>query len=520
MDENTRLFDPTHAGLEQEKYCDPCIIVIFGASGDLTKRKLMPALFELYRNGNMAEGSKIIGFSRSFTDHFHFRQEMKKAIDEFGTEEQKNDIDWKDFSNSLHYIRADFNDSNSFLLLKKEIEKLESKGETCGNRLFYFATPPQFYITIIENLGKEHFNHPVNEDSWTRLIVEKPFGHDLDSAQKLNKKISRFFDENQVYRIDHYLGKETVQNLLVFRFGNSIFEPIWNRNYIDHIQITAAETIGIENRAGYYDKAGALRDMVQNHLLSIVSLIAMEPPVTFEADVVRDEKAHVLHAIQPFANEDVEKYVIRAQYGEGIIDGHETAGYTEEKGVSKDSITETYAALKLNIQNWRWAGVPFYLRTGKRLHKHSTEIKLIFRRTPHMIFRMMTKDTHISNILTIRIQPEESISLSFNAKHPGPGMKIEPVVMDFNYFDTFGTRAGNAYERLLRDCLSGDQTLYSRRDAVEASWSIVDTILNVWSTQNVKKIPIYSSGTWGPKEADKMMELDGKRWSPILRLTV
>ena len=520
MSESVHLFDPSHSGLEKEKYCDPCIFVIFGASGDLTKRKLMPALFELYRNGNMAEGSKIIGFSRSFKDHFHFRQEMKKAINEYGTKEQKDDVDWKEFSDTLHYISADFNDPGSYEKLKKEIAELESGGETCGNRLFYFATPPQFYATIVENLGKEHFNHPANEDSWTRIIIEKPFGHDLESAQKLNKKISRHFDEHQVYRIDHYLGKETVQNLLVFRFGNSIFEPIWNRNFIDHIQITASETLGIENRAGYYETAGALRDMVQNHLFQLVSLIAMEPPVTFESDVVRDEKAHVLHAVQPFTKEDVEKYVVRAQYDEGVIEGDEVPSYLQEKGVNKNSVTETYVALKLNIQNWRWAGVPFYLRTGKRLHRHSTEIKLIFRRTPHMIFRNIARGVHISNILTIRIQPEESISLSFNAKHPGSGMNIEPVVMDFDYFSTFGTRAGNAYERLIRDCLSGDQTLYSRRDAVEASWSIVDTILNAWESEKVKTIPLYSAGTWGPKEADKMMELDGKRWSPILRLTV
>jgi glucose-6-phosphate 1-dehydrogenase len=513
--ENIHIFDPTHAGIEYEKYCDPCVMVIFGASGDLTRRKLIPSLFNLYRKGFMAEGSKIIGFSRSFADHFAFRSAMKKALQEFGTKDQQNDPDWKDFSEILHYISADFNNIDEFKKLETEIGTIESKGETCGNRLFYFATPPQFYETLINNLGKTGLNKPLNEDSWTRIVVEKPFGHDLDSAQKLNKKISRFFSESQVYRIDHYLGKETVQNLMALRFGNSIFEPIWNRNYIDHIQITAAESIGIENRSAYYERAGALRDMVQNHMLQLVSLMAMEPPVTFEADIVRDEKVQVLHAVKELSPEEVKKYTVRGQYGNGVVDGNEVPAYIEEKGVSKDSITETYAALKLNIQNWRWAGVPFYLRTGKRLYKHSTEIKLFFKKTPHMIFRMLAKEVHDTNILTIRIQPEEGISLSFNAKRPGPGMEVQPVIMDFDYYTSFGTRISDAYERLLRDCLSGDQTLYSRRDAIEVSWSIVDNILNAWADQKVKSIPVYPPGTWGPKESDDIMNSDGRSWAAL-----
>ena len=513
--ENIHLFDPTHIGLEKERYCDPCIIVIFGASGDLTKRKLMPALFNLHRNGLMDEGSKIIGFSRSFTDHFVFRSAMKKAINDFGEDDQQNETDWKDFSEILHYINADFNDPRAFEKLKTEIETLESKGETCGNRLFYFATPPDLYETLNLNLGKAGLNRPLNEDSWTRIIVEKPFGHDLESARKLNAKLAKFFNERQVYRIDHYLGKETVQNLLALRFGNSIFEPLWNRNYVDHIQITGAESIGIENRAGYYEHAGALRDMVQNHIFQLVSLIAMEPPVTFESDIVRDEKVHVFHAMQPLNTEEVKKYAIRGQYGSGVVDGMVVPAYFEEKGVAKDSITETFTALRINIQNWRWAGVPFFLRTGKRLYRHSTEIKLFFKRTPHMIFRMLAKEVHDTNILTIRIQPEEGISLSFNAKRPGPGMEVQPVEMDFDYFTTFGTKPPNAYERLLRDCLAGDQTLYSRRDAVEASWAIIDSILNAWAEQKAKSIPIYPAGTWGPNESDDMMKNDGKRWAPI-----
>lgn len=494
--ENIHLFDPSHTGLEKEKYCDPCIIVIFGASGDLTKRKLMPALFNLQKNGQMDEGSKIIGFSRSFTDHFAFRTEMKKAIKQFGTEDQQDETDWKDFAEILHYISADFNNLDAFEKLKKEIQSLEAMGDTCGNRLFYFATPPDSYETLNQNLGKAGLNRPLNEDAWTRIIVEKPFGHDLDSARKLNNRLARYFNERQIYRIDHYLGKETVQNLMALRFGNSFFEPLWNRNYIDHIQVTGAESIGIENRAGYYEHAGALRDMVQNHIFQLVALIAMEPPVTFEADIVRDEKVHVFHAMQPLTAEEVKKYTVRGQYGSGVVDGKVVPAYLEEKGVSKESITETYTALRVNIQNWRWAGVPFYLRTGKRLYRQSTEIKLFFKKTPHMIFRMLAKDVHDTNILTIKIQPEEGTSFGFNAKRPGPGMEVQPVTMDFDYFTAFGTKPSNAYERLLRDCLAGDQTLYSRRDAVEASWAIIDSILNAWADQKQKSIPVYTAGTW------------------------
>ncbi len=314
-------FNPAHTGLETERLCDPSILVIFGASGNLTKRKLMPALFNLYTKGYIPEGSKIVGLSRSYTDHFNFRNEMKKAIQEFGADDQKGNLDWEEFSKLLHYISADFGDDNSYENLNNEILKLESSGETCGNRLFYLATPPQFFNVIIDNLGKHGLNHPLNEGCWTRIVVEKPFGHNLESAQKLDKKIGKVFKENQIYRIDHYLGKETVQNLLVFRFGNSIFEPIWNRNYIDHVQITAAETIGLEDRADYYDKAGALRDMVPNHLFQLLAMIAMEPPVTFEPDIVRDEKVQVFHAIQPLTLEEAGKFSVRGQYSDGVIDG-------------------------------------------------------------------------------------------------------------------------------------------------------------------------------------------------------
>ena len=510
--EDNQYFNPAHEGLETEKLCDPSILVIFGASGNLTRAKLMPALFNLYTKGYLPEGSKIVGLSRSFRDHYHFRDEMKKAIKAFGSEDQKSRLDWDEFSKLLYYIKADFNNEKSFEKLKNEIIKLEESGETCGNRLLYLATPPQFFNIIIDNLGKQGMNHPVNDGSWTRIIVEKPFGNDLESAQKLDKKIGKVFKEKQIYRIDHYLGKETVQNLLVFRFGNSIFEPIWNRNYIDHVQITAAETLGIENRADYYDKAGALRDMVPNHLFQLLAMIAMEPPVTFEADIVRDEKVQVFHAIPPITEEEADLFTARGQYTNGIIDGKKVNSYLEEKNVPKDSTTETFAALKLNIQNWRWAGVPFYIRTGKRMPKFVTDITLYFKKTPHMIFRMMGKDVPDSNILSIQIQPDESITLSFSAKVPGAGMKIKPVVMDFDYYSAFGTKPSNAYERLIRDCLSGDQTLYSRRDAVEAAWAIIDNILNRWGNEKKKPISKYDAGSWGPKEADELLEKDGRKW--------
>jgi glucose-6-phosphate 1-dehydrogenase len=514
-EETNYKFNPAHEGLETERFCDPSIIIIFGASGNLTRRKLMPAMFNLYTKGFIPAGSKIVGLSRSYKDHFHFRGEMKKAIQEFGSEEQKSNLDWEEFSKLLYYISADFGNEHSYENLKKEIEELESKGETCGNRLFYLATPPEFFNTIIENLGKQGLNRPLNEDCWTRIIVEKPFGHDLDSAQKLDKKIGKVFKENQIYRIDHYLGKETVQNLLVFRFGNSIFEPIWNRNYIDHVQITAAETLGLDDRADYYDHAGALRDMVPNHLFQLLAMIAMEPPVTFEPDIVRDEKVQVFHAIPPLTEDEAKQFAVRGQYSEGIIDGKKVIGYLGEKGVAQGSETETYAALKLFIQNWRWAGVPFYIRTGKRMPKFVTDITLFFKKTPHMIFRMLAGDASDSNILSIQIQPDESITLNFNAKIPGAGMKIKPVVMDFDYYTAFGTKPSNAYERLIRDCLSGDQTLYSRRDAVEAAWAIIDNVLNYWENEKKKIISKYESGTWGPKEADQLLEKDGRRWKVL-----
>jgi glucose-6-phosphate 1-dehydrogenase len=506
-------YNPAHTGLETEKVCDPSAIIIFGASGNLTKKKLMPALYNLFTAGMISNDTHIIGVARSFNDHEHFRDEMKKAIAESVQNDAKAGEVNKEFTDMLFYIHTDLNDSASYEKLKNELLKQEETDECCGNRLFYLATPPEFFETIIDNLGKQNLNIPKTDNSWTRIIIEKPFGKDLESAQRLDKKIGQVFREFQIYRIDHYLGKETVQNLLVFRFGNSIFEPIWNRNYIDHIQITAAETIGIEDRAVYYDTAGALRDMVPNHLFQLLSLIAMEPPVTFEPDIVRDEKVQVLHAIQPIKPEEIQEIAVRGQYSDGLVNGDKVNSYLKEEGVKKTSHTETYAALKLYVQNWRWAGVPFYLRTGKRMPKFVTDITLFFKKTPHMIFRQIAKGVHDTNTLSIQIQPDENIVFTFNAKLPGAGMNLKPVAMDFDYYSAFGTKLSNAYERLLRDCLSGDQTLYSRRDAVEAAWAIIENVIEEWENDPV--IPKYTSGTWGPRETDELLLKDGRRWKEL-----
>ncbi len=504
-------YQQLYEGLETERTSEPSLIIIFGASGNLTKRKLMPALYNLFCNGFIPEGSKIVGVSRSFADDNNFRDTMKEAIYTSGIKNEKNN-----FYEILYHIKSEFQGENSYNHLKNEIERLEKSGKTCGNRIYYLATPPEYFSTIIENLGKIGMNRPKSGTCWTRIIIEKPFGRDLESAKQLNIQIGQTFKEDQIYRIDHYLGKETVQNLLVFRFGNSIFEPIWNRNYIDHIQITAAETIGIEGRGNYYDKAGALRDMVPNHLFQLLALIAMEPPVTFEADVVREEKVQVLKAIPPFSGESICNSIVRGQYGNGRIEGKEVPSYHKEKDVPPDSKTETFTALKLFIQNWRWAGVPFYIRTGKRMPEFVTDINLFFRKTPHMIFRMMSHDDYkVNNVLSIQIQPDESITLRFNAKEPGAGMTLKPVVMDFDYNSAFGTTPSNAYERLLRDCLSGDQTLYMRRDAIEEAWAIIDNVLKEWGNEKNTRIPMYESGSWGPKEADELLEKDGRKWKNI-----
>jgi len=393
--------------------------------------------------------------------------------------------------------------------LARRLTELDAKYNLCGNRIFYLSTPPEVYADIIEQLGRAGLSRPCNPEAWVRIIVEKPFGRDLASAKELNQIVHNVFEENQVYRIDHYLGKDTVQNLLVLRFGNGIFEPLWNRNYVDHVQITAAETLGVERRGGFYETAGALRDMIQSHVLQLTSLVAVEPPASFDATAVRNEKLKVLQSIRPFDLGAVAQAVVRGQYAKGNANGQSVPGYREEQGVSSISRTETFVAAKLLIDNWRWANVPFYLRTGKRLAKRSTEIVIQFKRAPHVVFRGREAE---ANRLTLNIQPDEGISISFGAKRPGTEMSIGNVNMDFSYKEGFGESTRSAYATLLNDCLRGDATLFDRGDNVEAAWSLVDPILDVWSAAKTATVPQYPSGSWGPRESDALLERDGRKW--------
>ncbi|MFQ5798864.1 MAG: glucose-6-phosphate dehydrogenase [Bacteroidota bacterium] len=502
--------NPLREGLQTERTPDPCVLVIFGASGDLTSRKLMPSLYNLTREGMLPTGFSVLGVARTEGNDAHFREAMKKAVsDSIGAQ---LDSAWESFAEGLFYISGEFGDGSTYQEIRQKLERIDGDRGTCGNRLWYLATPPSVFKTIVDELDNVGLNRTGRDTCWVRIIIEKPFGRDLESARELNDAVANVFDEHQIYRIDHYLGKETVQNLLVFRFANGIFEPIWNRNYIDHIQITTAETVGVENRASYYEGAGALRDMIQNHVLQLLALTAMEPPSTFEANAVRDEKVKVFHAIRPMKRQDVDSLTVRAQYGPGTIGGKSVPGYREENGVDRHSIAETFVTLKLVVENWRWAGVPFYIRTGKRLPKRVTEIAVVFKRTPHLIFRQVDGGRAESNVLAIRIQPDEGISLKFGAKLPGAGIRLQPVTMDFRYGTSFGGRLAEAYQRLLLDCMLGDATLYARRDGVEACWSLMTPILHAWESARVKKIPQYEAGTWGPQESDAFIERNGRTW--------
>jgi glucose-6-phosphate 1-dehydrogenase len=494
---------------------DPCVMVIFGASGDLTKRKLIPALYNLAKSKLLPEHFAIIGFAfNDFTTEI-FRRQLSGDIRTFATDgEPLNEELWKWFEERIYYVQGDFKDPAAYERLRGQLELVDQERGTHGNRFFYLAVAPQFFAEIIQQLGKVSLTTE-EAGHWSRAIIEKPFGHDLQSARELNKQIKEVLDERQIYRIDHYLGKETVQNLMVFRFANSIFEPIWNRAYIDNIQITAAETVGVEHRGGYYDTAGALRDMVPNHLFQLLSLTAMEPPVSFDADAVRGKQAEVLQAISVPEPEQVLTNMVRGQYGDGVIDEQAVPAYRAEPDVAPESSTETYAALKLCIDNWRWADVPFYLRTGKRLAKRVTEIAIRFRRTPFLLFRNTPiKDLH-NNRLVIHIQPEEGITLRFGAKIPGPVMNIGLVNMDFDPARYFGETHSTGYERLLHDCMVGDATLFQRADMVEAGWRVIEPLLDVWKAMPARNFPNYAAGTWGPKEADDLLARDGREWREI-----
>jgi glucose-6-phosphate 1-dehydrogenase len=492
-----------------ERAAGPCVFVLFGAAGDLTKRKLMPALFNLGKAKLLPEHFAVMGVSVDDLSLEAFRSQVTSFLPTGADSAEA--LDW--FRKRLFYERGDFADANTFAKLQERLASLDVEQHTESNYLFYLATAPKFFAQIVQQLGASGLSQQ-ETGRWRRVVIEKPFGHDLDSAQALNRDIKKVLQENQIFRIDHYLGKETVQNIMVFRFDNAIFEPIWNRRYIDHVQITNAETVGVELRGGYFDTAGTLRDMVPNHIMQLISLTAMEPPVSFQADAVRNEQAKILRAVQPLDSEDVLYSSVRGQYGEGMVGGERVPAYRSEPGVAPESKTETFLALKLNIDNWRWAGVPFYIRTGKRLAQRHTEITIQFKRTPFEIFRNSPVHNH-SNQLVMQIQPVEGISLSFGAKVPGPVLRVGSVDMSFEYTKYFGADAYTGYEVLIYECMIGDATLFQRADMVEAGWSIVDPILDVWQALPPRRFPNYPSGTWGPAESDELLTRDGRQWRKI-----
>jgi glucose-6-phosphate 1-dehydrogenase len=488
-------------------------MVIFGASGDLTKRKLIPALYNLAREQLLPRQFAIVGVARRPMSHDGFRQKLTQDLQEFATGPVDPEL-WAWLAPRLYYLPGDGQDPQTYRRLQALLGQLDQQHGTPGNYLFYLATAPGLFAAVIHQLGAAGLLQE-EPGRWRRAIIEKPFGRDFASARALNQEIRRVLQERQIYRIDHYLGKETVQNILVFRFANGIFEPIWNRRYIDHVQITVAETVGVEERGGYYDGTGALRDMVPNHIFQLITLTAMEPPVSFDADAVRDEQTKILRAIQPLSPEEVLTRTVRGQYGEGCLDGEAVPAYRAEKQVAADSRTETFVALKLLIENWRWADVPFYLRTGKRLPKRVTEIAIQFKRAPFMPFRKTAVQRLPPNLLVLHIQPDEGISLRFGAKVPGPLVRLGAVHMDFRYADYFGCTPSTGYERLLYDGMTGDATLFQRADMVEAAWSVVAPILDVWGALPPRDFPNYAAGTWGPKAAAELLERDGRQWRRI-----
>ncbi|MBZ5628266.1 MAG: glucose-6-phosphate dehydrogenase [Acidobacteriia bacterium] len=504
----TVVAEPTAAPVHRrvERIPDACAMVIFGASGDLTRRKLMPALYQLARERLLPPCFSVVGNSRRGMSDDAFRAEMRTAVERFGGAVE-TEI-WRGFEQRLFYVQGSSDDASTYQRIATRLADLDRDCGAQGNRMFYLAVSPSLMPGIAHNLQAAGLSKSAG---WTRIIVEKPFGHDLQSARQLNQALHAVFSEEQVYRIDHYLGKETVQNLLVFRFANGIFDPVWNRRYVDQVQITAAETVGVENRATYYEEAGALRDMVQNHLIQLLTLTAMEPPVAFDSESVRAEKVKVLRSIRPLVGAGVEQIAVRGQYGPGLIDGQRVVGYRQEPGVNPQSSIETFVALKLHLDNWRWAGVPFYLRAGKRLPKHWTEIAVQFKQPPLALFGGTQCGQLAPNLLSIRIQPDEGISLEFAAKTPGPGMDVRPVDMDFHYATSFGMASYSAYERLLLDSMLGDATLFARSEGVELAWAVMAPILERWQHEPPPVFPNYGAGTWGPAEANALLEV-GHRW--------
>lgn len=501
--------NPLREGLTNRSLPEPCSIIIFGATGDLTHRKLVPALYNLAAEGALPQAVNVVGFARRDKTDESFRAELGETTRQFSRRQVNEDI-WAGFAGSICYHRSAFDDPTGYATLAERLDALDRERGTRGNRLFYLAASPDQFEVILRNLRESGLNRAPG-NGWARVIVEKPFGTDLASARALNALVEASFPESETYRIDHYLGKETAQNIMVLRFANAIFEQLWNARYIHHVQITASEQIGVEGRAGYYDKAGALRDMIQNHLLQLLCLTAMEPPVGLDADSIRDEKVKVLRALRPLDDAAARKLVVRAQYGAGAVNGTRVPAYRDEQNVNPESLTETYVAMQVNIDNWRWAGVPFFLRVGKRLAKAATEIAVQFKGAPPVLFNV-ARQTLTNNVLVIRIQPDEGISLRMSAKVPGAAVRVEPVKMDFHYGTSFGKGTPEAYERLLLDAMSGDATLFARRDEVEEAWRFVDRILEAWSAQDAEGLAMYSAGTWGPTEADDLITRHGATW--------
>jgi glucose-6-phosphate 1-dehydrogenase len=494
LTKDKRAENPLLEGLQLSRRPEPCLMVIFGASGDLTMRKLFPALYSLAYRQLLPAKFGIVGVARTEETDDEFRERMKAAVQEFGRDDFREDV-WEWLADGMHYVAGEDK-------LPEALRELEQHRGTTGNRVYYLAVPPPAFPSIVEWVGKHRARK-----GWTRLIVEKPFGHDLESAQELNALLHRCFDESEIFRIDHYLGKETVQNMLALRFANGIFEPIWNRQFVDHIQITVAETLGIEARAEYYEQAGAIRDIFQNHLLQLIALTAMEPPIDFSADSVRNEKVKVLKAIHTPGP----KHVVRGQYGPGYIEGQEVPGYREEEGVDPSSLTETFVAMKLFVDNWRWADTPIYVRAGKRLARRETTIAIQFNRAPHPPFEEAAAEGMRPNVLLIHIQPDEGVSLAIGAKVPGQGLQIRTVHMDFLYGGAFRTDLPEAYERLLVDCMRGDASLFTREDEVIEQWKLVDAIVAHWRRDR-PSFPNYAAGTWGPPSSDELLHRDGRSW--------
>jgi glucose-6-phosphate 1-dehydrogenase len=495
-------------------------MVIFGASGDLTKRKLIPALYYLAKQRLLPKGFAVVGVASTQYSSQAFRAKLEAELPDFLEEPIDLEV-WQPLAERIDYVTGGFEDEATYRELATRLQSADETHRTGGNYLFYLAIPPDLFAPVVERLGAAGLTQETEGRS-RRVVIEKPFGHDLESAQSLDALVRRVLHERQIFRIDHYLGKETVQNILVFRFANGLFEPIWNRNFVDHVQISVAERVGVEQRGSYYEKAGALRDMVPNHLFQLLSLIAMEPPISLAGEAVRDEKAKVLEALKPLVPADVLERVVRGQYGEGAMPALEdtdppigpeaVAGYREEPKVAPDSRTETYVAMKLLVDNWRWAGVPFYLRTGKRLPRRDSEISIQFKTAPLTLFRGTAVETLRSNQLIIHVQPNEGISLRFGAKLPGPALRLGAVEMDFDYVDYFGSTPSTGYETLLYDCMKGDSTLFQRADAVEAAWRYLQPVLDVWHALPPRDFPNYAAGTWGPPEAERLLAADGRAW--------